>query len=277
MNMGITTATAWLVAGTILNVVTGAADTRFPLLHAGDESFTNVVIMSVTSTDLYFSHAGGMGNVKLKNLDAALQKRFNYNATNAANVAQAQAQATRQYYLAKAAEKPPVAAPEPVAEEALAASEPSKPITTQSPGLRLETVTAKRFLGSAAPPLTVEKWLSATPATPGKFVLVDFWATWCVPCRAGIPKLNAFQDKFADRLVVVGLSDESESAVKLMKLPVMNYSVAIDTKARMKREVQVTAIPHALLMDAQGIVRFEGNPHELTEQALEQLLATYAQ
>ena len=89
--------------------------------------------------------------------------------------------------------------------------------------------------------------------------------------------MNGFQDKFGDRLVVVGLSDESESAVKLMKSPVMNYSIAIDTKARMKREVQVTAIPHAMLMDPQGIVRFEGNPHQLTEQALEQLLATYAQ
>jgi len=276
MNMGMKTITAWFVAGTILTAVSTRAETRFPLLHAGDESFTNVVVYSVTPTDLYFSHAGGMGNVKLKTLDAALQKRFNYNPTNAANVAQAQAEATKRYYMAKAAEKPPVRVPEPeeVVEPTLS---PNPAAPDSAGGLRLETVKAKRFLGTQAPQLVVEKWLSPTPATPGKFVLVDFWATWCGPCKAVIPKLNAMQAKYNDRLVIIGLSDESESAVKLMKSPVMNYSVAIDTKAQTKREVQVAAIPHAMLVDPQGVVRFEGNPHELSEPALEKLLATYAQ
>ena len=272
MDMSMTTKTSWLVAGVILTSGSTFAETRLPLLHAGDESFTNVMVTSVTPTDLYFSHAGGMGNVKLKNLDDALQKRFHYDPTNAANVARSQAEATKQFYMAKAAEKPPVIVPEP---EEVAVEEAAP--TNRPAGLRLETVKARRFLGSPAPPLMIEKWLTPPPAMPGKFVLVDFWATWCGPCREAVPKLNAMQEKFNDRLVIVGLSDESESAVRLMTTPAIKYSVAIDTKTHTKREVEVAAIPHAMLMDPQGIVRFEGNPHELSETALEQLLTTYAQ
>jgi len=259
-----------LTALTLFAAMTVGAADRFPMLHAGDDSFTNVTVTSVTPTDLYFTHAGGMGNVKLKDLDAALQKHFKYNPTNAARIANSQAEATRQYYMTKAAEKPPVIAPEPEEEVAV-----ETPPTNRPPGLRLENVKAKRFLGNPAPRLVVEKWLTPPPATPGKFVLVNFWATWAD--RSVIPKLNAMQEKFDDRLVIIGLSDESESAVRLMTSPPVKYSVAIDTQTRTKREVEVTVIPHAMLMDPQGIVRFEGNPQELSEADLEQLLVTYAE
>src|SRR6478736_184892 len=73
---------------------------------------------------------------------------------------------------------------------------------------------AKSFLGAKAPEVVVEKWLTAAPDTKGKFVLIDFWATWCGPCRRAIPELNAFQKKFADKLVVIGVSDETEDAVR---------------------------------------------------------------
>ncbi len=258
----------------LLTTLTALAGERLPLLHAGDESFTNVQVTTVTPTDLYFSHAGGMGNVKLKDLDEALQRHFKYNPTNAANVAKAQVEATKQYYMAKAAEKPPVLAPEP--EKEIASEHEASPASTNRPaGLRLDTVKARRFLGTEAPQLLVEKWLTATPATPGKFVLINFWATWAD--RSAIPKLNTMQEKFNDRLVIIGLSDESESAVKLMTSPPVKYSLAIDTKSRTKKAVEVTVIPHAMLLDTQGIVRFEGDPQNLSESDLEQLLLTYAQ
>src|SRR5690348_445701 len=50
----------------------------------------------------------------------------------------------------------------------------------------------------------------------GKVVLVNFWATWCPPCLAEIPDLIALQNKYRDRLVVVGIS-EDEIAPEMVK------------------------------------------------------------
>ena len=136
---------------------------------------------------------------------------------------------------------------------------------------------AKSFLNQKAPRFEVEKWLTATPDTKGKFVLIDYWATWCGPCRKAIPELNAFHKKFGDKLVVIGISDESEEAVKKMAEPKMDYFVAIDTKARMKKALEVQGIPHVIIMDPDGIVRWEGFPlldgFELTEKVVADILA----
>jgi len=139
---------------------------------------------------------------------------------------------------------------------------------------------AKSFLNQKAPELVVEKWLTKEPDRKGKFVLIDFWATWCGPCRKAIPELNALHKKFGDQLVIIGLSNESEAKVKAMTTPKIDYAVAIDTQGRTKKAVGVTGIPHVLILDPQGIVRWEGFPllhgHELTEQAVADILAKYS-
>jgi len=138
---------------------------------------------------------------------------------------------------------------------------------------------AKSYLDKKAPDLVVEKWLTKEPDRKGKFVLVDFWATWCGPCRKAIPELNALHKKFGDKLVVIGLSDEAEVTVKAMKTPTIEYASAIDTQKRMKKEVEVTGIPHVMIIDPQGIVRWEGFPllggHELTEKVVADVLEKY--
>lgn len=135
---------------------------------------------------------------------------------------------------------------------------------------------AKSFLNQKAPEFVVEQWLTQEPELEGKFVLIDFWATWCGPCRKGIPELNKFSKKFKDDLVVIGISDEPESKVKRMRSPKIEYFSAIDSQKRLNTVYQVKGIPHCVIIDPDGIVVWEGWPQqrgfELTEEVIEDLI-----
>jgi thiol-disulfide isomerase/thioredoxin len=138
---------------------------------------------------------------------------------------------------------------------------------------------AKSILNQKAPELVVEKWITQQPVTTGKFILVDFWATWCGPCKRAIPELNVFSKKFGDNLIVIGISDEPVETVNQLKDVKIEYYSAIDTRARVKNKLNVTGIPHCILIDPKGIVRWEGFPSldgfPLTEEVIANLLEKY--
>ncbi|WP_018337887.1 TlpA family protein disulfide reductase [Butyricimonas synergistica] len=140
---------------------------------------------------------------------------------------------------------------------------------------------AKSFLNKKAPRLEVGKWLTDVPDMEGKFVLIEFWGPSCGPCRASIPTLNEFSKKFKDKLVVVGISPNKEEFVRKMKEPVIEYYSAIDTtKEKFIKYFEVKGYPHAVLLDKQGVVHWEGNPvqkgYELTAEVVENLIKKYS-
>ena len=149
-------------------------------------------------------------------------------------------------------------------------------LTVVPTGASGKKIWADSFLGRKAPEIVVEQWLSPAPDTNGKWVLLDFWATWCGPCIECIPELNKFQRKFSDRLVVIGLTDQNRRTVERMRRPVIEYYNAIDTRGRTKKALGVTGLPHVILIDPRGIVRWEGYPllpgFKLTEQVLANLI-----
>ena len=138
---------------------------------------------------------------------------------------------------------------------------------------------AKSFINVKAPELVVEEWISDQPKTKGKFILIDFWATWYGPCREAIPELNSFQEKFKDNLVIIGISDQTKEKVVSFNSPKIEYYSAIDTKKTLKNLYEVKGIPHCVLIDPKGIVRWEGYPslegEELTEKVISDIISKY--
>jgi len=142
------------------------------------------------------------------------------------------------------------------------------------------------YRGKKAPDFHVESWLGKDAKAPDrkdKVVLIDIWATWCPPCRAAIPELNEWHKRFKDDLVIIGVSDEPAATVETFmglrapaatpapnsfppKRATVEYPMAIDTKAQMKSALAVAGIPHVLIIDSTGIVRWQGFPQNVEER-----------
>src|SRR4026208_488125 len=94
-------------------------------------------------------------------------------------------------------------------------------------------------LGDAAASLQIAEWVKGKPvdlaAAKGKqIVVVEFWATWCGPCRTSIPHLTEMQKKFKD-VAFVGISDEEVPTVKKFVEKMgekMDYAVAVDKQRK---------------------------------------------
>ena len=158
-----------------------------------------------------------------------------------------------------------------------AADKPAAPVDVQWPSP--EAGADGALIGSKMPEFQVEKWLSPAPDRGNRLVAMDFWATWCPPCRASIPHLNELQEKYAKDILVVGISDEPEQkfneGLKRYKLSPsgFKYSVALDTKETLKSFFKITGIPHLAIASADGIVRWRGHPMSLKPDMLDKLVA----
>jgi thiol-disulfide isomerase/thioredoxin len=93
----------------------------------------------------------------------------------------------------------------------------------------------------------------------GKVVLIDFWATWCPPCRKGIPELIEMQQEYGrDKFVVLGINLDQEDAKVVKDFAEnyrINYPVLFYTPEVIAAYGGIEAIPTSFLVDKEGNVR----------------------
>ncbi|MCA6111359.1 TlpA disulfide reductase family protein [Bradyrhizobium cenepequi] len=137
---------------------------------------------------------------------------------------------------------------------------------------------------SPAPPIKLETWLCGQPLTsfqPGKVYIVEFWATWCEPCEAAIPRLVQLQDKYKDSgLEVLGVAaherartaDEARTKLDAWlteKFSNLNYRIGFDYTGEMNKLWMdpsfSVGIPTSFVVDRDGHIAFIGLPTQLDD------------
>ena len=128
--------------------------------------------------------------------------------------------------------------------------------------------------GKVVPQLVIEKWVAdEAPELQGKVVMIEFWATWCPPCRRAIPHLNELTDRYGDDLQIISVTAEDIEIVKgFLGVQAMKSAVAIDSRSRLANALRIQGIPHAIICSSDGVVRWQGNPLALQDEEVQQIV-----
>jgi peroxiredoxin len=107
----------------------------------------------------------------------------------------------------------------------------------------------------------------------GQVVLVNFWATWCPPCRKEMPDLQSLYQEFKDRgLVILAISDEDPGKVKpFIAANKFSYPILLDSGRKVNDLFQVEGIPKSFLYDRTGHLTAEAMDMRTRRQFLEML------
>lgn len=136
-------------------------------------------------------------------------------------------------------------------------------------------------IGTPAPSCIAGESPLNLQAYSGKVVLVDFWATWCPPCKQSMPFLNALRNQLSDKgfeIIAVNVDEDTDQAKAFLAEMPVDYPNLFDAAGHCPRDFEVKAMPSSYLIDRRGTLRAvhlgfrEGDQTSLRQQ-IEALLA----
>src|SRR5262249_7660801 len=100
---------------------------------------------------------------------------------------------------------------------------------------------------------TLDGQTVSSASLKGKVTVINFWATWCGPCRAEIPDLVALQEKYRDRLQIIGISQDEAAPDVVKRFAAehrVNYPIAMMTAELEKLFPGIVALPTSYILDS---------------------------
>ncbi len=174
----------------------------------------------------------------------------------------------------------PTPAPASTDPPTLGAAGIATPVPPQAPEATESSTTLG--IGDPAPPLSIDRCVTGEPIDkldPGQVYVIEFWATWCPPCRTSMPHLSQLQQQYGDKVQFVGVTRETEDTVRGFLATeesagktwgeVVKYRLAIDsqdaTDAAYMRAAGQSGIPTAFIVGRDGVVEWIGHPMSMDE------------